>query len=176
MFVYELSGCGFEAHLFYERQITYTNEDKDKAIECDKKFTKRINHIKLMLEHINVWSRWEKDYILLLQEHVTNYKGRRSQHTSINETVIVYKGKQPRKCQRMSKIVELIESKDKKIRSSKILIGKTQNVTKLINRLHPVEFSEEFNSTIQNEVATNERTKTRRNAALMADLKRKFYQ
>ena len=33
-------------------------------IERDRKFTKRINQTKLMLEHF--WSRWKKDYLLSL--------------------------------------------------------------------------------------------------------------
>ena len=77
----------------------------------------------------------------------------------------------------MGKIVELIESKDKNIRSAKVLIGKTQNVViRPINRLYPVEFSEEFNPAVQNLVEINECTKARRKAAVAADLKRKFLQ
>ena len=42
-------------YLLYGRQLAYTNEDNKNTIECDKKFIKRINQIKLMLEHF--WSR-----------------------------------------------------------------------------------------------------------------------
>ena len=67
-----------------------------------------------MLEHF--WSRWKKDYLLLLlRAHVTRYKRGRSQHPSINDIVIVYEEKQPLQRWRMGKIVELIESKDKNI-------------------------------------------------------------
>ena len=41
-----------------------------------------------MLEHF--WSRWKKYYFLSLREHITHYKGRRSQHPSINDIVIAY--------------------------------------------------------------------------------------
>ena len=75
----------------------------------------------------------------------------------------------------MGKIDEFVESKDKNIRSAKVLIGKTKKVvTRSINRLYPVKFSEEFNPAVQNEVEINERTKTRRKAAVLRDLKRKF--
>ena len=104
----------------------------------------------------------EKKLFIILRAHVIHYKRGRAQHPSINDIVIVYKEKQPRQRWRMGKIVELIECKDN-IRSAKILIGKTQKlVTRPINRLYPVEFSEEFNPTLQNEVEINERTKTRR--------------
>ena len=78
----------------------------------------------------------------------------------------------------MCKIVDFIESKDKNI--PELLIGKTQNVVRRpINHLYPVEFScAKLNSdcAVQNEVEINERTKTRRKAAVTADLKRKFIQ
>ena len=143
-------------------------------IECDRKFTKRINHTKLMLEHF--WSRWKKDYLLSLWAHVAHYKRGSSQHPSINDIVIVYEEKQPRQRWRMGKIVENIESKDKNIRSAKVLFGKTKTVvTRPINRLYPVDLKE-FNPAVQNEVEINERTKTRRKAAVIADLKWKFLQ
>ena len=47
-------------HLFYRRQLAYTKADNENMTECNQKFTKHINHIKLMLEHF--WSRWKKDY------------------------------------------------------------------------------------------------------------------
>ena len=81
-------------HLLYGRQLAYTNEDNKNTIECDIKFTERINHIKLMLEH--VWSRWKKDYPLSLRADVRHYKRGRSQHPSINDIVIVYGEKQKR--------------------------------------------------------------------------------
>ena len=75
----------------------------------------------------------------------------------------------------MCKIVEFIESKDKNI--PELLIGKTQNVVRRpINHLYPAEFSEKFDRAVQNEVEINERTKTRRKAAVTADLKQKFIQ
>ena len=126
-----------------------------------------------MLEYF--WSRWEKDYLLSLRAHVTHYKRGRSQPPSINDIVIVYEEKQPRQRWRMGKIVELKESKS--IRSAKVLIEKTQNVvTRPINCLYPAEFSEEFNPAVQNEMEINERTKTRRKATVIADLKGKFLQ
>ena len=67
-------------HLLYGLQLAHTNVANDNTIECDKKLTKRINHIKLMLEHF--WSRWKKDYLLSLREHVTHNQGRCSQHPS----------------------------------------------------------------------------------------------
>ena len=111
-----------------------------------------------------------------MREHLTHYKGKHSQNPSINDIVIVYEEKQPRQRWRLGKIVELIERKDKNIRSAKILIGKTQNFfTRPIISLYPVEFSEEFNPVIQSDMETNERTKTRKNTAVIADLKRTFH-
>ena len=104
--------------------------------------------------------------------HLTNYKRGHSQHFTI---IIVYEEKQPQQPWQMCKIVEFIESKDKNI--PELLIGKTQNVVRRpINHLYPAEFSEEFDRAVQNEVEINERTKTRRKAAVPADLKQKFIQ
>ena len=162
-------------HLFYQRQLAYTKADNENMTECNQKFTKHINHIKLMLEHF--WSRWKKDYLLSLQAHIMPYKRGYSEHSSINDIVIVYEEKQPQQRWQMGKIVELVESKDKNIQSAKVLTGKTQNVVgRPINCLYPVEFSEEFNPAVQNKVEINERTRTRRKAAVTPDLKQKFLQ
>ena len=162
-------------HLLYGQQLAYTNRDNENTIECKKKFSTHINHIKLILQHF--WSRWKKDYLLSLQAHVTHYKRGCSEHPSINDIVIVYEEKQPWQCWQMGKIVELVESKDKNIQSAKVLTGKTQNVvTRPINRLYPVEFTEEFSHAAQNKVEINQRAKTRRKATVTADLKQKFLQ
>ena len=77
-----------------------------------------------MLEHF--WLRWTKDYLLSLREYTTSHKAKGSQQPSINDIVIIYDEKQPRQRWRLGKIIELVKSKDKNIRSAKVLIGRTK--------------------------------------------------
>lgn len=96
-------------------------------------------------------------------------QGKSSLHLSINDIVII-----DEKIDHVDVGGWLKESKDKNVRSTKVVIGKIKNtVTRLITCLYPVEFCEEFSPTVKNEVERR-RSKTGRNTAVIVHLKKKI--
>ena len=94
-------------------------------------------------------------------------QGKSSLHLSINDIVII-----DEKINHVDVGGWLKESKDKNVRSTKVVIGKIKNtVTRLITCLYPVEFCEEFSPTVKNEVERR-RSKTGRNTAVIVHLKK----
>ena len=90
-----------------------------------------------------------------------------SLHLSINDIVII-----DEKINHVDVGGWLKESKDKNVRSTKVVTGKIKNtVTRLITCLYPVEFCEEFSPTVKNEVERR-RSKTGRNTAVIVHLKK----
>ena len=94
-------------------------------------------------------------------------QGKSSLHLSINDIVII-----DEKVNHVDVGGWLKESKDKNVRSTKVVIGKIKNtVTRLVTCLYPVEFCEEFSPTVKNEVERR-RSKTGRNTAVIVHLKK----
>ena len=94
-------------------------------------------------------------------------QGKSSLHLSIRDIVII-----DEKVNHVDVGGWLKESKDKNVRSTKVVIGKIKNtVTRLITCLYPVEFCEEFSPTVKNEVERR-RSKTGRNTAVIVHLKK----
>ena len=94
-------------------------------------------------------------------------QGKSSLHLSINDIVII-----DEKINHVDVGGWLKESKDKNVRSTKVVIGKIKNtVTRLITCLYLVEFCEEFSPTVKNEVERR-RSKTGRNTAVIVHLKK----
>lgn len=94
-------------------------------------------------------------------------QGKSSLHLSINDIVII-----DEKINHVDVGGWLKESKDKNVRSTKVVTGKIKNtVTRLITCLYPVEFCEEFSPTVKNEVERR-RSKTGRNTAVIVHLKK----
>ena len=86
--------------------------------------------------------------------------------------VIVFEEKQPRKKWMLGRVVELINGHDGKTREVKIVMGKTKTVISLpVNKLYPLELVEE-NEEIRKE--NEQKDRPRRQATIIADLKRKF--
>ena len=72
----------------------------------------------------------------------------------------------------LERVVELINGHDGKTREVKIVMGKTKTVISIpVNKLYPLELVEE-NEEIRKE--NEQKDRPRRQAAIIADLKRKF--
>ena len=120
-----------------------------------------------------------------------------------DDIVLVFEEKVPRQNWCLGKIVEILPSRDDQVRGAKVLIGKSKHVIERpINKLFPIEFAGERNkisgiyskSTDENaekgksniidiindekaSTSNNEKSgRSKRKAAIMADIKRKFNQ
>ena len=88
--------------------------------------------------------------------------------------MLIYEEKQPRQHWRLGRVLEVIESKDNNIRGAKVLIGKSKQViTRPINKLYPIEETNERNENTKESIILNEQ-RPKREAAVIADIKRKF--
>ena len=107
----------------------------------------------------------------------------------------MFEDKVPRQNWCLGRIKELIPSRDNQIRGAKILIGKSKVIIERpINRLYPIEFAggneeqnengsyvntieitDEQDDQIANNVAKQvEKIRTKRNAAILADVRMKY--
>ena len=72
----------------------------------------------------------------------------------------------------LGSIYEVITGKDGAIRGAKLFVGKKKKtVERPINKLYPVDYFNEFTIPVEDE---NIRQRPRREAAILADIKRKF--
>ena len=75
----------------------------------------------------------------------------------------------------MGRIVELVESKDGKVRGAKVKIGKTNNVVKPpINLLYPLEANLRVRDIVVESDCSFRELRPKRDAAILGELKRKY--
>ena len=124
----------------------------------------------MLLNHF--WSRWRNEYVTSLLEYDKKYKRTNNIKPSINDIVIVFEEKQPRNKWMLGRVVELINGHDGKTRVVKIMMGKTKTViSRPVNKVYPLELVEENEEISKKD---EQRNRQRRQAAIIADLKRKF--
>ena len=96
--------------------------------------------------------------------------------SSIADIVNTYDDKVPRHKWLFGRIYDVITGKDGTIRGAKLFVGKTKKknkktVERPISKLYPVEYFNEFTISVEDE---NSRQRPRREAAILADIQRKF--
>ena len=124
----------------------------------------------MFLNHF--WSQWRNEYVTSLREYDKKYKQTNDIKPSINDIVIVFEEKQSQNKWMLGRVVELIDGHDGKTRGVKIMMGKTKTVfSRPVNKVYPLELVEE-NEEIRKE--NEQRDRSRRQATIIADLKRKF--
>ena len=84
----------------------------------------------------------------------------------------MYDNEVPRHKWLLGRIYELTTGKDGAIRGANLFVGKAKKTVKRpINKLYPVEYFNEFTRPVEDE---NIRQRPSRDAAILADIKRKF--
>ena len=157
-------------HLQFGCKLYTCNSSIQDNVEINLVLPKRVQHINMLLNHF--WSRWPNEYVTSLREYHKKCKQTNDIKPSINDMVIVFKEKQPRNKWMLGRVVELINVHDGKTREVKIIMGKTKTVTSIpVNKLYPLELVEE-NEEIRKE--NEQKDRPRRQATIIADLKRKF--
>ena len=106
-----------------------------------------------------------------LSEYDEKYKRTNDIKPSINDIVIVFEEKNSPETNGCLEVVELIKGHDGKTRGVKIMMGKTKTIiSRPVNKVYPLELVAE-NDEIRKE--NEQRDRPRRQAAIIADLKRK---
>ena len=156
-------------HLQFGCKLYTCNSSIQENVEINLVLPKRVQHINMLLNHF--WSRWPNEYFTSLREYHKKFKQTDEIKPSINDMVIVFKEKQPRNKWIFGRVVELINGHDGKTREVKIIMGKTKTVISIpVNKIYPLELVEE-NEKIRKQ--DEQRDRPRRQAAIIADLKRK---
>ena len=177
-------------HILYGRKFDMYNENTCKYVhnnQDESLLTSRKKHVEKVINHF--WERWRAEYLVSLREHDKKYKRRNEKVPNVNDIVLIFEEKQPRQNWKLGRIVELISSKDKEIRSVKLLVGKTNRyINRPVNRLFPLECRidtstvlvddrEQFDNTVENadyDEPFLPPIRNRRNAAELAELRLKY--
>ena len=131
---------------------------------------KPIEYLETVLNHF--WNRWRSEYIPSLLEYQKLYKRQNKIIPSIRDIVKICNDKVPRHKWLLGRIYDVITGKDGATRGAKLFVGKTKKtVERPINKLYPVEYLNEFAIPVEDE---NMRQRPRREAAILADIQRKF--
>ena len=131
---------------------------------------KRIEYLETVLNHF--WNRWHSEYIPSLLKYQKLYKRQNIIIASIGDFVNLYDNKVPQRKWLLGRIYDVITGKDGTTRCAKFFVEKTKKtVERPINKLYPVEYFNEFTIPIEDE---NIRQRPRREAAILADIQRKF--
>ena len=156
-------------HLLYGCQLHFNNY-KDSVEEGVFDAHKRIEYFETVLNHF--WNRWRSKYIPSLLEYQKLYKRQNKIIPSIGNIVNIYDDKVPQHKWLLGRIYDVITDKDGAIRGAKLFVGKTKKtLERPINKLYPVEYFNEFTIRAEDE---NIRQRPRREAAIVADIQRKF--
>ena len=160
-------------HLLFGSSLNAINNETHPNI-CTKELNKRYTYLEKLLKHF--WERWTTEYLTSLREFQKHHQNRnRSNIPGVNEIVIIKEDKLPRQQWRLGRIVKLIESRDGNVRAAEVLVGKTgKYIERTVNRLYPLEFSNENIIDIQSPNEDRVNIKNKRQSALLADIKRKF--
>ena len=180
-------------HLLYGRKLNVNSINSDGSGNFNismENVTKRMRYMNSVILHF--WRRWSSEYVTSLREYSRVHRNTGTLVPSIADVVIVFEDKQPKQSWKLGRIVELIKSKDNKIRGVKVKLRKTKNVIgRPINRLYPVEVRktleksgiDNFNMDDRNvkdedkielNIPTDDKKRNKRKAAVLGEIRRRY--
>ena len=144
----------------------YNDSVEDGVLDAHK----RIAYLETVLNHF--WNRWRSEYIPSLLEYQQLYKRQNQIILSVGDIPNIYDDVVPRHKWLLGRIYDVITSNDGAIRGAKLFVGKTKKTAECpTNKLYPVEYFNEFTMPAEDEKI---RQQTRRQVAILADIKRRF--
>ena len=146
-----------------------TNTDVSKML-----FPSKINNI---VNHF--WDCWKKEYVVNLREYQKiKHPNKLQQIVNLKDIVIVQEDKIRRSACKVSIVEEVIKGTDGNIRGTVVRVTRTKSLIKRpVKRLCLIErVQNEPKATIESDIVNNnkEDSRPKREAAIMADLKRKY--
>ena len=156
--------------LLFGRKLNLENVRSDFNLENKVELKKYVNHINNLFTHF--WKRWRLECVPSLREYQKVYRRTNNNEPSIGDIVHICEDKQPRqKWLLLGRITKLIKGEYKNLRGAVIFLGRTKrNIERPTNKLYPIEFHDE----IENNNVNRGTLRPRREAVIIADLKRKF--
>ena len=145
-------------------EISYTLADLNVHF---RKFNNILNHF---------WNRWTKEYLINLREnHKVKLQKFNSSQIQLKVVVIVEEERQSRPMWRVGIAEELLQGKDGQIRGAKVRIPKTNSILKRpMNKLYLVEKMKDTVTEVDNEVINITDGRSKRETAILGEIKRKF--
>ena len=173
------------SQLIYGRNVTLApNESYLAVVSTHETLTKRLKYHRKLLSEFS--KRWKNEYLPSLRE-ILNRNERNENIVSLGDIVIVKNEQTKRSFWKVAKVVELIPSRDGKIRSVKLKVATENGTTYLVRPLQclvPLEVKsnvDEKRVSGNNNVSLDfnesnsdhEQTRPRRTAAVIGELIRK---
>ena len=165
------------SQLVFSRNLNHSSLSESPVnVEIDiyehrEKLTNIINHF---------WHRWRTEYVTNLREYQKlRSLNNNSPYIKVNDVVLIHDDNAPRHLWRIGRVIELIKSKsDNEVRGASVKVPRTgRTVQRPTNKLIPIECIE---SHLQNNDPDRLRSvpaplqRSRRNAAIVGELKRRF--
>ena len=125
------------------------------------------------------WDRWKKEYLVNLREYQKiKPPNKHQQIVNVKDIVMVQEEKMPRSAWKVGIFEQVIKGTDDNIRGAVVRVPRTKSLIKRpVNRLYLIErrVQNEPKATIESDIVNNnkENSKPKREAAIIADLKRK---
>ena len=164
-------------HLIFGRKLLSQNDNHEINEHHDSSsnedLIKRKKMLSIILDHF--WQRWRKEYLTSLREMQQKDSNNKSTKINENDVVLIYEDKQPRHLWKLGKVTKLLPSRDGKIRSAEIKVGKTNRIiSRPVNRLYPLNIFKSDNVHNTDTQSDNIVNRPKRSAAIIGELKRKF--
>ena len=165
--------CLTPNHMLYRRALRLfdpeTSSDVSKML-LPSKINNIVNHF---------WDHWKKVYLVNLREYQKiKHPNKHQQIVNVKDIVTVQEDKMPRSAWKVGIVEEVIKRADGIIRGAIVRVPRTKSLIKRpVNRLYLVErVRNEPKATTESDIVNNykENSKPKREAAIMADLKRKY--
>ena len=167
--------CLTPNHLLFGRNLLLSNPaDNELSYPHSNEFIKP-SKLQNIINHF--WDRWRKEYLVNLREyHRINCNKKNRPSIQLNDVVIIEDERRPRSSWRLAKVENLIESNDKQIRGAVVRVSKTNKLlSRPVNKLYLVErFYKDIDVNTNKNNMENFEKKTRREAAVLGELKRKY--
>ena len=172
------------SHLMIGRRLLSGNPNTAPAGgPCSSSVTevaRRAKYLKSLLDHF--WNRWQKEYLTELRQfhqYAVNNRGACPQkESSVKEgdVVIVRDEKRPRNTWKLGRVKKLVKGRDGKTRGAVVeTVADNQNrlieISRAVQNLVPIECKEQ--GTCQQSQPGARETRTRRQAAIISDIRRR---
>ena len=178
------------SHLINGRRVTNTpNGGHFEVISTNASLTRKSKHHRHLLQQFTY--QWRKHYLLSLREnHVLKSKVRKGPEIAVGDIVILKNESSNRMFWKLAKVEELLPGSDGIVRSTIVKVAEADKNPRLMRRsvkhLFPIKVNANLDEDEANRQATSntppapqvdcttQNTRPRRNAAIMADILRKF--
>ena len=154
-------------HLLFGRRIESTNFNENNYNPDSLSVPCRYKHINTILNHF--WNRWSKEYLAILRDLQKTKAKKGVNDIEVDDIVLIEHDKMPRQFWRLGRVLNVIRSRDNKVRAAEVKVGKTEHVIKRpVNKLYSLNLNPHNKSK-----PSGDNSRVKRNAAIIGEIKRR---